>query len=110
MNKTNPSLIKRISVLLLLPIFITPAIADDNHSGQTEPVELLIDPVGGIIPIRMGCGGLKGIAGKGRLAGMVGSICFNGTLNFNQFDQTVLTGASKCTITLHTPVNPGSIP
>jgi len=69
------------------------------------------DPVNGIIPIRiLGCGGLKEIAGKGRLAGMVGSICFNGVLNFNQFDQTVLTGASKCTITLHTSANPAYIP
>jgi hypothetical protein len=69
------------------------------------------DPVNGIIPIRiLGCGGLKEIAGKGRLAGMVGSICFNGILNFNQFDQTVLTGSSKCTLALHTPMDPGRIP
>lgn len=69
------------------------------------------DPLNGIIPIRiMGCGGLKEVAGKGRLAGMVGSICFNGTLDFNQFDQTVLTGSSKCTLTLHTPANPAYIP
>ena len=69
------------------------------------------DPVGGIIPIRiLGCGGLKEIAGKGRLAGMVGSICFNGMLNFNQNDQMVLTGSSKCTLTLHTPANPDYIP
>ena len=69
------------------------------------------DPVGGIIPIRiMGCGGLKEIAGKGRLAGMVGSICFNGVMNFNQHDQSVLTGSSKCTLTLHTPANPAYIP
>ena len=57
------------------------------------------DPVNGIIPIRiLGCGGLKEVAGKGHLAGMVGSICFNGILNFNQFDQSVLTGSSKCTL------------
>ena len=69
------------------------------------------DPVNGIIPIRiLGCGGLKEIAGKGRLAGMVGSICFNGMLNFNQNDQMVLTGSSKCTLTLHTPANPDYIP
>jgi len=69
------------------------------------------DPQNGIIPIRiMGCGGLKEVAGKGRLAGMVGSICFNGILNFNQNDQTVLSGSSKCTITLHTPANPAYIP
>jgi hypothetical protein len=69
------------------------------------------DPVNGIIPIRiMGCGGLKEVAGKGRLASMVGSICFNGILNFNKFDQTVLTGSSKCTLTLHTPMDPAYIP
>ena len=69
------------------------------------------DPVNGIIPIRiLGCGGIKEIAGKGRLAGMVGSICFNGQLNFNQFDQSVLTGSSKCTLVMHTPMDPGSIP
>jgi hypothetical protein len=69
------------------------------------------DPVNGIIPIRiLGCGGLKEVAGKGRLAGMVGSICFNGMLNFNQIDQTILTGSSKCTLTLHTPMDPNNIP
>jgi len=69
------------------------------------------DPDNGITPIRiMGCGGLKEVAGKGRLAGMVGSICFNGILNFNQYDQTVLTGSSKCTLTLHTPMDPAYIP
>lgn len=69
------------------------------------------DPINGIIPIRiLGCGGLKETAGKGRLTGMVGSICFNGVLNFNQYDQTVLTGSSKCTLTLYTPANPGMIP
>lgn len=69
------------------------------------------DPVAGIMPIRiMGCGGLKEVAGKGRLAGMVGSICFNGILNFNQNNQMVLTGSSKCTLTLHTPMNPAYIP
>jgi len=69
------------------------------------------DPVNGIMPIRiLGCGGLKEVAGKGRLANMVGSICFNGVLNFNQNDQTILTGSSKCTLTLHTPANPPTIP
>jgi len=69
------------------------------------------DPANGIIPIRiMGCGGLKEVAGKGRVANMVGSICFNGVLNFNQNDQTLLTGASKCTITMHTVVSPAMIP
>ena len=69
------------------------------------------DPVKGIYPIRiLGCGGLKEIAGKGRLANMVGSICFNGVLNFNQSDPTSLTGSSKCTITMHTPIDPSAIP
>lgn len=64
-----------------------------------------------VLPIRiLGCGGLKEVAGKGRLAGMVGSVCFNGVLNFNLQDRTVLTGSSKCTITLHTPADPASIP
>lgn len=68
------------------------------------------DPVNGIIPIRiLGCGGLQEVAGKGRLSGMIGSICFNGILNFNQYDQTVLTGSSKCTLVLHTPVKPETI-
>lgn len=69
------------------------------------------DPNAGIYPIRiMGCGGLKEIAGKGHLAGMVGSICFNGMLNFSQNDPSVLTGSSKCTLTLHTPMDPSQIP
>lgn len=62
------------------------------------------DPVNGIAPIRiLGCGGLTETSGQGKYAGMVGAICFNGALNFNQNDQSVLTGGSKCTITLHTP-------
>lgn len=69
------------------------------------------DPVNGIMPIRiLGCGGLKEVAGKGRLANMVGSICFNGILNFNMNDQTVLTGSSKCTLALHSPADPSMIP
>ena len=69
------------------------------------------DPIAQIMPIRiLGCGGLKEVAGKGRLAGMVGSICFNGVLNFNAIDPTVLTGSSKCTIALHTPADPRKIP
>jgi len=69
------------------------------------------DPVNKVFPIRiLGCGGLKEIANKGRLAGMVGSICFNGVLNFDQSNQMVLTGSSKCTLTLHTPANPAYIP
>jgi hypothetical protein len=69
------------------------------------------DPANSIMPIRiMGCGGLKEIVGKGKAAGMVGSICFNGALNFNKNDPSTLTGSSKCTITLHTPADPGAIP
>ena len=69
------------------------------------------DPVNGIVPIRiLGCGGLKEIEGEGPYAGMVGSICFNGALNFNQNDPSTLTGSSKCTITLHTPAFPDNIP
>ena len=65
----------------------------------------------GIFPTRiLGCGGLKEIAGKGKLAGMVGSICFNGVLNFNANDPSVLTGVSNCTITMHTPAPGISIP
>jgi hypothetical protein len=67
------------------------------------------DPDNGIYPIRiMGCGGLQEVAGEGRLAGMVGSVCFNGVLNFNKYDPSVLTGSSKCTITMHTPMQPPS--
>ena len=69
------------------------------------------DGMTGILPIRiLGCGGLKEIAGKGRVAGMVGSVCFNGILNFNTNNQMDLTGSSKCTITMHTPINPKMIP
>lgn len=69
------------------------------------------DPVNGIIPIRiLGCGGLKASGLAGRYAGMVGSICFNGQLNFDQNNPMVLTGSSKCTITLHTPMDAGMIP
>lgn len=69
------------------------------------------DGMTGILPIRiMGCGGLRETAGKGRLANMVGSVCFNGILNFNTNDMTDLTGSSKCTITMHSPINPAMIP
>lgn len=69
------------------------------------------DPVNGVFPIRiLGCGGLKETSGQGKYAGMVGSICFNGTLNFSAANPLQLTGGSKCTITLHTPVPGTSIP
>ena len=69
------------------------------------------DGMTGILPIRiLGCGGLKEIAGKGRVANMVGSVCFNGIFNFNTNDPMDLTGASKCTITMHTPAPGVTIP
>jgi hypothetical protein len=69
------------------------------------------DPVNGVVPMRiLGCGGLKETSGQGKYAGMVGSICFNGTLNFNAANPLQLTGGSKCTITLHTPVPGTPIP
>jgi hypothetical protein len=69
------------------------------------------DPVNGVVPMRiLGCGGLKETSGHGKYAGMVGSICFNGTLNFSPANPLQLTGASKCTITLHTPVPGTQIP
>lgn len=69
------------------------------------------DPVNGVFPIRiLGCGGLKETSGYGKYAGMVGSICFNGTLNFSAANPLQLTGGSKCTITLHTPVPGTPIP
>jgi len=62
------------------------------------------DPVNRVFPIRiLGCGGLKEKTGTGEYAGMVGSICFNGVLNFDKLNPQQLTGSSKCTITLHTP-------
>jgi len=68
------------------------------------------DPAG-VFPIRiLGCGGLKGSGPNGRYAGMVGSICFNGQLNFNGANPLQLTGSSKCTITLHTPMDASTIP
>jgi hypothetical protein len=66
------------------------------------------DYINGIFPTRiLGCGGLIGTAG--RFKGMVGSICFNGQLNFNA-NSPVLTGSSKCTIVLHTPAPGFEIP
>jgi len=52
---------------------------------------------------------LTEISGEGKYAGMVGSICFNGVLNFTPASPESLTGSSKCTITLHTPAQ-GPIP
>ncbi len=49
------------------------------------------------------------ISGEGKYAGRVGSICFNGVLNFTPASPESLTGSSKRTITLHTPAQ-GPIP
>lgn len=59
-----------------------------------------------IVPVRiLGCGGLSGIAGP--MKGMVGSICFNGVFNvqdfFNGSTNPQLTGGSNCTIVMHRP-------
>ena len=66
------------------------------------------NPDGSSTPIRiLGCGGLKEISGVGDFAGMVGSICFNGTFTVPDFQTNfTLTGGSDCTIALHTPVVP----
>lgn len=62
-----------------------------------------------VVAIRMlGCAGLREIAGAGKLAGKVGSICFNGVFNFDMSNPSALpatiTGESNCTIVTHTPV------
>ena len=67
------------------------------------------NPASPIITIRMaGCSGLREIAGVGKLANKVGSICFNGVFNFDMSNPTSLpatiTGASNCTIVTHSPV------
>lgn len=87
------------------PIIMSP---DFNPDPNYIP-NPLTGPDEGVYPIRiLGCGGLKGSGTVGRYAGMVGSICFNGQLNFDAGNQLVLTGSSKCTITLHTPA-PGVV-
>ncbi len=68
------------------------------------------DPSSLIMSIRMaGCSGLTEVAGVGKLAGKVGSICFNGMFNFDVSDPTqfpaTITGESNCTIVMHTPVS-----
>jgi hypothetical protein len=58
-----------------------------------------------IITIRMaGCSGLREIAGVGSLANKVGSICFNGSFDFDRNNPSVIQGESNCTIIAHTPV------
>ena len=65
-------------------------------------------PDSAIMTVRMvGCSGLKEVAGVGKLANKVGSICFNGVFDFdlsnpNQLPATI-TGSSNCTIVTHTP-------
>lgn len=66
------------------------------------------NPASPIITIRMaGCSGLREIAGVGKLANKVGSICFNGVFDFDVSNPTSLpatiTGASNCTIVTHSP-------
>lgn len=64
------------------------------------------DPLG-VFPTRiLGCGGLEEVAQTGPYSGMIGSICFNGVLNFDFSNPFSLDGGSKCTITLHTPAEP----
>jgi hypothetical protein len=68
-------------------------IGNSDLNANTTPMRIL------------GCGGLRETAGKGKFAGMVGSICFNGVFNVPDFQTNfTLTGGSNCTITLHTPV------
>jgi len=69
------------------------------------------NPASPIITIRMaGCSGLREIAGVGKLANKVGSICFNGVFDFDVSNPASLpatiSGASNCTIVTHTPVAP----
>jgi hypothetical protein len=66
------------------------------------------NPSSPIMTIRMaGCAGLREVAGVGRLANHVGSICFNGVFNFDLSDPgrlpATITGNSNCTIVTHTP-------
>ena len=61
----------------------------------------------GNVPVRiLGCGGLTGI--EGPMKDMVGSICFNGVFNvqdfFNGSPVPQLTGGSNCTIVMHKPI------
>ncbi len=57
-----------------------------------------------ILTIRMaGCSGLHEVAGVGKLAGKVGTICFNGVFHFDATNPYALTGESNCTIVTHTP-------
>ena len=67
------------------------------------------NPASPIITIRMaGCSGLREVAGVGKLANKVGSICFNGVFDFDVSNPASLpgtiTGSSNCTIVTHTPV------
>lgn len=63
-----------------------------------------------IMSIRMaGCSGLRATPDSGgKLAGKVGTICFNGEFNFDVSNlpqsMSSLTGVSNCTIVTHTPM------
>lgn len=58
-----------------------------------------------LFTIRMaGCSGLHEIAGVGKLANKVGTICFNGVFNFDTNNLSSITGSSNCTIVTHTPL------
>jgi hypothetical protein len=68
---------------------------------QLGPVE---DPaVTGTMALRMaGCAGLREVSGAGDYAGMVGTLCLNGTFSFDQAFNGV--GVSNCTIAIHDPL------
>ena len=69
------------------------------HLGPVE------DPmVTGKMALRMaGCAGVREVSGEGDYAGQVGTLCMNGTFNFDQsFNGN---GVSNCTIVLHTPLS-----
>jgi len=61
--------------------------------------------VTGTMALRMaGCAGIREVSGEGAHAGKVGTLCLNGTFDFDQdFNGH---GVSNCTIALHTPLQP----
>jgi len=84
-------------------------VADDNLplQGRMPMMYGTMKNEDGNMPVRiLGCGGLNGISGP--MQGMVGSICFNGVFNvqdfFNGSTNPQLTGGSNCTITMHRPL------
>lgn len=57
----------------------------------------------GTMALRMsGCAGLREISGEGDYAGKVGTLCLNGTFDFDQ--NFTGAGVSNCSIALHTPL------